>query len=155
MKTRLLMVMLGVAGLAFSVALSAADKAKEDPLAGVTCPLSGKAVKADAKAAYKDGEVYFCCENCPKAFAANTAKFASKANMQLVSTGQYKQKACPLTGRDLNPEMTVDVGSSKVTLCCGGCKGKASKLEGDALVDCLFNDKSFEKGFAKAEKSGG
>ena len=45
------------------------------------CPVSGKpiaATNAKAVAEYEGKKVYFCCENCPKAFAADPAKFKDK-----------------------------------------------------------------------------
>ena len=86
-----------VACLCFCLSANAADEAK------LTCPVSGKAATKDHAAKYKEGQVYFCCDNCPKAFEANTKKYATKANVQLVSTGQYKQTKCPLSGEALNP----------------------------------------------------
>ena len=76
--------------------------AKEVKLDGVTCPVSGKAVKAEHAVAYKGAKAYFCCPNCPKAFAGDTAKFAAKANHQLVLTGQFKLAQCPLKQKPLN-----------------------------------------------------
>jgi YHS domain-containing protein len=45
------------------------------------CPVSGKPIAAKnpkASAEFEGKKVYFCCENCPKAFAADPAKFTSK-----------------------------------------------------------------------------
>ena len=42
------------------------------------CPVSGKPIKADAVAKHKGKNVYFCCPNCPKAFAADPDKFLAK-----------------------------------------------------------------------------
>jgi YHS domain-containing protein len=143
MKSRI--VMASVAALAMLVAtLYAADK-----LDGIKCPVSGKAVKEDKTVDYKGGKVYFCCENCPKAFEKDTAKFAVKANQQLAATGQYVQKACPLSGQKLNPEKTVKVGDVTVTFCCEKCQGKVSSAKGDEQAELVFADKAFDKAFEK------
>ena len=113
------------------------------------CPVSGQPAKADKTADFNGGKVQFCCENCPKAFAKDSAKFAGKANLQLVQSGQLKQVACPLTGKPVNPDKSVDVGGVKVGLCCGGCQGKATKASGDEQVNLLFSDIS--KGFKAAK----
>lgn len=42
------------------------------------CPVSGKPIKADAMVEHEGKKVYFCCPNCPKAFAADPAKFTKK-----------------------------------------------------------------------------
>ena len=76
--------------------------AKEVKLDGIKCPVSGKAVKAEHAVAYKGVKAYFCCPNCPKAFAKDTAKFSAKANHQLYATGQAKLVACALTKKPLN-----------------------------------------------------
>lgn len=146
------LVLVAMSALVLATSLVAADKEK-DKLADVKCPVSGKAVQADKTADYRDAKVYFCCPNCPKAFAKNTAKFAIKANHQLVQTGQFKQVKCPLAGRDLNEKQTVKVNGVKVAFCCGNCKGKVAKAEGDKQLELVFADKPFEKGFElKKEK---
>ena len=119
------------------------------------CPVSGAAAKEDKTVDYKGGKVYFCCENCPKAFAKDTAKFATKANHQLVATGQAKQAKCPISGAKLNAEKTVKVGGVEVQFCCEKCQGKVAAAEGDAQLELVFADAAFEKaGFAvpKAEE---
>jgi hypothetical protein len=149
MKARMLVAALAMFGLIVAASINAEDKA--DPLAALKCPVSGKKINPEAKVAYKDGSVYLCCQNCPKAFEANTAKFAAKANHQLVASGQYTAKACPIAGRKINPETAIDVAGVKVAFCCNNCKGKAEKAEGDAQVDLIFNDVAFAKGFEKAK----
>jgi YHS domain-containing protein len=42
------------------------------------CPVSGQPIKADKMVEYKGKKVYFCCENCPKAFEKEPTKFAAK-----------------------------------------------------------------------------
>jgi YHS domain-containing protein len=141
MKSRI--VMASVAAMAMLVAtLYAADK-----LEGIKCPVSGKAVKEDKTVDYKGGKVYFCCENCPKGFDA--AKHGTKANEQLVATGQFVQKACPLSGQKLNAEKTAKVDGVTVTFCCEKCQGAVEKAEGDKKAEMVFGDKAFEKGFEK------
>lgn len=119
------------------------------------CVVSGGPAKEDKTVAYKGGKVYFCCENCPKAFEKDVAKFATKANLQLAATGQAKQAKCPLSGGKLNAEKTVKVGGVEVQFCCENCQGKVAKAEGDAQIDLVFSEAAFEKaGFAvpKADK---
>ena len=119
------------------------------------CVVSGGPAKEDKTVDYKGGKVYFCCENCPKAFEKDVKKYATKANHQLVATGQAKQAKCPISGGKLNPEKTVKVGGVEVQFCCENCQGKVAKAEGDAQVELVFSDAAFEKaGFAvpKEEK---
>ena len=133
-------------GLAVVVAFASAYAAEEVKLEGVKCVV---AATKDAKAAnavdYKGGKVYFCCMNCPKAFSADTAKFASRANHQLVATGQAKQKACPFSGEAVNADTKIKVSGAEVAFCCDMCKGKAEASK--EQIELIFNDKAFEKGF--------
>lgn len=145
MKLQWLLAALGAVVLLVGGSLIAAEK-----LDGVKCVVSGKPVKADAAVDYKGGKLYFCCPGCPKAFDKDTAKFAAKANHQLVATGQAKQEKCPITGKALNPATKIQVAGVDVCFCCNGCKGKANKAEGDAQVNLVFGDKAFEKGFKVA-----
>lgn len=112
------------------------------------CPISGGPAKEASAVAYKGAKVYFCCDNCPKKFEAETAKFAAKANCQLIQTEQGVQVACPISGRAANPEKAVDVAGVKVAFCCDNCKGKAEKAE-DVLA-MVFGD--FDKGFTTQTK---
>src|SRR5688572_30573270 len=75
-----------------------------DKKADPKCPVSGKAIDKEHSVKHNGGDVYFCCPNCPKAFEKDTAKFAAKANIQLIATGQAKQVKCVFTGGKLNPE---------------------------------------------------
>ena len=135
--------------LAFTAARAAEEEKKE---VEVKCPVSGQPIDKEHHVAYKEAEVYFCCPNCPKAFEKDTAKFAPKANHQLVLTEQFEQTKCPLTGQKLNPEQTVTVAEVEVQFCCGNCKGKVAKAEGDEQVELVFADKAFDKAFQKKEK---
>ena len=140
-----------IATVAFiaTASLYGAEKVKLD---GVKCPVSGKAVKAEHAVAYKGGKAYFCCPNCPKAFAKDTAKFAAKANHQLYRTGQFTLVACPLTKKTLNTATKVEIGDKAVAFCCNGCKGKVTKAEDKIAL--VFADAAFAKGFkvTKAKK---
>lgn len=149
MKTKATLLILA---LAVTIALPRLTAEEKDKLNGAKCPVAGtKAAKEDQSAEYRGAKVYFCCENCPKAFAKDKAKYANKANHQLAQTGQFKQEKCPISGADLNKEQTADVAGVKVTFCCDQCKGKVEKAEGDKKLELVFADTPFEKGF-KIEK---
>ena len=73
-------------------------------LVGVKCVVSGdEQAVADASVDYKEGKVYFCCEDCQakfqEAMKQNENPYAVKANHQLVLSGQYVQKHCPIFRR--------------------------------------------------------
>lgn len=149
MKTNATLLVLALAAALMLPRLTAEEK---DKLNGAKCPVAGtKAAKADQSADYRGAKVYFCCGGCPEAFAKDKAKYATKANHQLVQTSQAKQEKCPLSGGELNKDATVDVAGVKVTFCCNNCKGKVEKAEGDEKLELAFADKAFDKGF-KVEK---
>jgi YHS domain-containing protein len=152
MKIRSLFAVLVAAAVAITASLNAEDK--KDPLEGIMCPVSGKQVKADATVDYKGAKVYMCCPGCPAGFEKDTAKYAAKANAQLVATGQAKQAKCPISGGATKEGTEVKVASTKVAFCCKNCQGKVAKAEGDDQLNLVFSDEAFGKGFEvkKAEK---
>ena len=142
--------------VALSVFVVTAIQADDAKKKGTACPVSGKAAKdiQGSSVEFNGGKVLFCCAGCPKAFAKNTAKFAAKANAQLVTTGQVKQGVCPITGRKLNAKQNLTVGGAKVVFCCPGCKGKVAKLEGAAQLNSVLGEKAFKKAkYAVAKKT--
>lgn len=148
LKTTILGLILSVS-LCIGVNANGADKADKNAL---KCPVSNQPIKDKTHAvAYKDAQVYFCCPNCPKAFAANTAKYATKANAQLVSTGQYKQVKCPLSGEAVNAKQHLKVAGVTVEFCCPDCKGKVKEAKKGDKLDLVFSDEAFKKGFEKVK----
>ncbi|MFO1021188.1 MAG: hypothetical protein U0903_10890 [Planctomycetales bacterium] len=132
----------------FAITLIAAD----DKLAGLKCPVSGGKINAEKFVMHNGGKVYFCCENCPKSFEKDVAKFAPKANLQLAQSGQSKQTKCPLSGGKLNPEKTVEIGGVKVQFCCEKCQGKVAGMKGDEQIAAVFADDVFKKAFQTGER---
>lgn len=128
------------------VASIVADEAKKEFKA--TCPVAKtKAAKEDKSAEYRGAKVYFCCGGCPDAFKKDTAKYSTRANMQLVETAQAKQVKCPLSGGELNADTKITVGDAEVAFCCNNCKGKVEKATGDEQLSLVYSDKAFDKGF--------
>lgn len=143
-----------IASIAFlAVAIYAADEIKLD---GVKCVMNPKAAaKAEKSVDYRGGKVFFCCDNCPKAFAkkieAGDKVVAAKANAQLVATGQAKQSNCPISGAPLNEEQTIKVAGAAISFCCPDCKAKVMNMEGDEQLLAAFGDEAFKKaGFVVA-----
>ena len=141
MKTRSI-TLLAALGLLISGSAFAAKSLEK-----ITCPVSKKPVKEEHAVAYKEASVYFCCPNCPKAFTKDTAKFAAKANHQLVATKQAKQIACPLSGQKTVDSTAVKIAGTEVKFCCEKCQGKVAKAKDDEQITLAFNDKAFEKAF--------
>ncbi len=141
-------------GLAMTVTADEKPEKKAAPKFSAKCPVSGAAAKKEQMTAYKEKEVYFCCEKCKAAFEADNAKFAVKANHQLVQTRQFRQAKCPLSGGDLNKEMTVKLNGVNVQFCCDKCQGKVAEATGDAQLAMVFSEDAFKKGFAVRKMQG-
>lgn len=136
----------------------AADKAekgdKEEPKFTAKCPVSGEAAVKEQFTAYKEKEVYFCCDKCKAKFEADSKAFVEKANQQLVQTKQFKQTKCPLSGGDLNKEQFTKVGAVKVTFCCEKCKGAIEAASKEEQLTKIFSEDVFAKAFeAKKAKT--
>lgn len=147
-----------VLGLAICVSASFADEKKEKPAKEeatftAKCPVSGADAKKEQSAKYKEKDVYFCCEKCKAAFETDSAKYATKANHQLVQTKQFKQTSCPLSGGKLNKEESVKVDGVKVTFCCEKCKGAIDSSSKEDQLTKIFAEEVFAKSFT-AKKSG-
>ncbi|MCH2202575.1 MAG: hypothetical protein MK102_11440 [Fuerstiella sp.] len=139
-----------VGSLVFAVAMMFAATQAEDAASkkfSAKCPISGGKAKEAQSADFKGGKVYFCCGKCKAAFEKDSTKHTAKAHAQLVATGQYEQKKCPLTGGPM--KTTTTVGGLEVKLCCGGCKKKVEKAEGADQLALVFSDSAFKKAFVK------
>lgn len=130
-------------------------KKKEESKFTAKCPVSGGDASKEQKTAYRDKELYFCCEKCKAAYEADTAKYAAKANHQLVQTKQFVQTKCPLSGGDVNKEQFVRVSGVKVTFCCEKCKGAIESASKDDQLSKVFADEVFTKSFEAKKKGGG
>ena len=88
-------------------------------------------------------------------FDESPKKFTTKANFQLVSSGQYTQTACPVnkgkihTAKAKKNLKKVTVNGMEVDLCCPGCLKKYNKA--DDKFALIFSDKGYEKGFASKD----
>lgn len=132
-----------VAGVVVTNASADKKEASKKAKFAATCPVSGGAAKESSKLAYLGKNVYFCCNNCPKAFAKSPTKFDVKARVQFLETSQITQVGCPFSGGKVNPKETLALGKTKVAFCCDKCKGKAAKSTD--LASLVF--KNFDKGF--------
>ena len=138
---------------AFTKSKSEVESSSID-LTDVKCLLQTKrSVKQEFAADYRDAKVYFCCNECLKAFQADPAKYSTQANQQLISTKQYTQTACPLTDGDIDSSKTVSVGGQDVAFCCGGCLQKVESAAEQERVAMIFDDEAFEKSFSKVVKA--
>jgi len=135
---------------AFAVMATIGYAATTVSLKDVKCiMIADKDAKEDKAVEWKDGKVFFCCDNCKGKFAKATKeekeKMAHKANHQLVASKQYEQQACPTTGGKINPSTAIEVGGTKIAFCCKNCKADAEKLKPEEQVEKLFGEEAFKK----------
>lgn len=141
--------------LACAASIGLSGSALGQDLTGIKCIVHGTAAaSAESSVEYREGTVFFCCDNCAEKFreamSDENSDLLVKANHQLLLTRQYVQTACPLTGRPVAADKTEIVGGVEVGVCCGGCQGKlqsATELMDRAKL--VFSKAAFEKGFAK------
>lgn len=144
MKTRYLFASLAASMLLAVGALIAAEKETEKEFKA-TCPVSGKPAIESSFVEENGKKVYFCCTNCPKAYAKDPKKFANKTRNQMLETAQIVQVACPISGQPIDEEAMVEVGDTKVGFCCEKCVAKYEQASADEKLALLFAD--LEKGF--------
>lgn len=142
--------------VAFSLTLALMTAANAQDLTGIKCVVNGKkAATSESSVEYKDGKVYFCCDHCADAFREDVklkdkATHTVKANHQLVLTGQFVQKGCPMSGGAVDENLIAEVGGTKVGFCCEGCMNKVKNAENlEAKSKFVFTESAFKKAFEK------
>jgi YHS domain-containing protein len=152
MKTRWIIVLFGIAIVSVAGGFQAATGEAEEKEFAATCPVSGQpAVETSLVELPKNGgKVYFCCDNCPRAFKADSKKFALAVARQFLETGQVVQVACPVSGQPVNPETLVDVGTAKAGFCCENCQAKFTAADDEGKLKIMFAD--LKKGFTRQTK---
>lgn len=149
---RLRLAVLTILGLVL-VSIACATRAeKPSEMPAAVCPVSGQPIDKSVAVDYLGGKVYFCCKGCPPKFAADTAKYAAKADEQMVITGQAHQVACPLSGKKCDGKHTLKVDGVEVQFCCPMCPKKVAAADPAAQVEMVFGTKGFEKGFKVGDK---
>ena len=119
---------------------------------GAVCPVTARPISASVAIDYQGAKVYFSSPDSIPIFQANLAKYASRANYQLVVTGQAREVACPFTGKPLNPNIpTVRVYGLDVGFCCRACQQTAAGVDMLTRLDLIFGD-AFKTGYAIEKK---
>ena len=141
---------------AFQVA--AAAEVDESKLDGLKCFIMvRKDIKGKKVVDYKDGKLFLCCSSCVKKMDRDPGKYEAKANYQLVYTGQYRQHACPFTGKEVtseSPQVEVDggpLGVVEVKVCSDEMVEQLDAMEFGDQVKAVFGPKGFETGQFSAE----
>lgn len=119
-------------------------EATESP---VICPVSGEPAAKDVSVSYNGGVVHFKCKGCKAKFEKSPDKYAAKANLQLVSTGQATQVACPVSGKKCNEGTKLSLAGVDVRFFCKGCRASVAKAEPDAQLELVFGNEPFKTAF--------
>lgn len=100
------------------------------------CPVMGEPIDFSVSVATDDGPVFMCCPGCNKKYEANPSKYATKvaAQRKALSGLAKVQVKCPVSGEPTDPDVVVEVGGKKVSLCCMGCAGKYKKNPGSFKI---------------------
>ncbi len=112
--------LLVAAGAALALAGSLTAVRAEDPKKA-KCVVSGQEINVTDKTptiTVNGEKQYFCCNNCPKAFAANPEKYIKAAgNCPVNKAGAAKVEA----------KERVVLNNNLFYFCCGGCPGAFAK----------------------------
>ncbi len=119
---------------------------KKDEKPQPLCPVMGEPIEKEFAVDYHGAKVYLCCASCVRKFKADPGKYATKANYQLVLTGQAEQSACPITGKKADPKEIVKVGGVDVAFCCGTCVKKVASAQPAQQMELVFG-KTFAKSY--------
>ncbi len=118
------------------------------------CPPCSKPHKTAVKRSVKKGllgvklaQVYFCCDDCAKAFE----KEDDKAATEKLESALTSQTACPFDGKPIDVEVSAEHNGKKIFFCCKDCVKEFEKDKDDVLAQ-LKAGAGFETP-AKAEKA--
>ncbi len=104
----------------------AADEAKDK--APALCPVSGEPVDKKVFTESDAGRVYFCCKGCIGKYKADPDKYAAKVFQQQGIIGPPRvQVACPVDGKPVDKEISVEHGDHAVQFCSEPCRERFTK----------------------------
>ncbi len=124
---------------------------QDDPLAKIKCCMMPKQpVNKSVTTKFHHGDIYFCCAKCKAAFEKDKEKYAVRANLQLVQTKQFVQKACPIGGGKTDGTHVSKLGDLEISFCCADCKKEFDDAKDDeARINLVFSEDGFMKGYKR------
>ena len=137
-------ILFALSGLLLLAGLARADDkpaaAKPEVKAQTKCPVTGEDIDKDAYVDYQGKRIYFCCNmmGCDKKFLAKADEMVKKMQAEgvtLATAPAAKAAAvkplgntvCPVSGDEIDPEISVVYEGQKVNLCCSKCVKKFEK----------------------------
>jgi YHS domain-containing protein len=120
-------------------------------LRAARCPVTGEKVSSEAVIDYRGGLLYFCSPECIEKFRADRDQYEARANAQLVSTGQFEQTQCPLTGEEFTARHKMRVCGVSVCFSSAECLKQLKRASADERAAMVFGE-GFLKGFAMKQE---
>ncbi len=104
-----------------------------------TCPIMGKATKADVFVDTDQGRVFLCCKMCVEKVKKDPAAAYAKAYPKLEKLGNT---ICPVSGEAIKSGEGVAViyQGREIRVCCADCS-KPVRDNGDIVLTLLTNPK--------------
>ena len=131
MLRRLVGLLIGVALLAWSATVPAADKPTPKPQ--TTCPVTGKAIdpKSSAHVDWQGQRIYFADTAAEDVFRKDPESVLAKIAAESV-TLENIQTTCPVSGEslaggDMGPPVAVGYKGRTIMFCCDMCPPKFEK----------------------------
>ena len=87
----------------------------------VGCPISGHPVDEATAVEVGTAKAGFCCEKCQAKYAEASDDDKLKIMFADYKKGFTLQTKCPISGKPINPEASVEYKDEKVYFCCPGC----------------------------------
>ena len=124
MFKRLLALFLVCGGLAAGPS-RAADAAPAVPQ--TKCPIKGGDIDPKVYVDYKGKRIYFCCPGCDEKFLAKADEHVAKLEASGVRLAKAPPALCPVSGEEVDPDVTYVHEGKTYTFCCKRCVSKFKK----------------------------
>ena len=88
-----------------------------------SCPIGGGPVNFAHRVTTTDGPVFLCCHHCMDRYRSDPAAFTAqvKAQRKSVASLDRVQVTCPVLGDPIDPTVTSDSTSGRITFCSNPC----------------------------------
>lgn len=131
-----------VGGMTFAVDVLEKPEGAEALPVNIACPMSGRDLNPDATSTYQGEVIGFCCNNCKSNFDEDPAEHIDKVERLAVNV------ACPISGRDVNPQQTVVYEGRTIGFCCGNCKSNFEEDPSEHIDEVAYEPVNTECPFS-------
>jgi len=101
--------------------------AETGQLLQVACPISGEPVDASTAVTIGNAKVAFCCNNCKGKVEGASKDDQINLVFAKADKGFTPQTLCPVSGKAIKTDVSVEHEGKKVYFCCPGCPGAFQK----------------------------